>query len=180
MILFSSLTNQNPLNADGIAARQKRQFFNDYDGGIFYDGNYLGRQNTEAVQDRQLNSFEYYKPRRIKTDPDFDRRLAQLQDTFSFSPFLRAYVKYFVRNREQKRERREVDDESYYENRENGVNDDYYAQEEYEERHHHFHPIPVFWENFYLVFLGFVIDFCAVDWSFYFFRLKYLFFVKFE
>lgn len=129
-------------NSNGEVIRPKRQFFNDFDGGIFYDGNYLDWQNTEAIQERQLKALASNKPRRIKTDPDFDRRLTQLQQKFSFSPFLQAYVKYFVRNREQKRERRDID---YYENSENSVYDDYYAQQaDYEERPHHFHPIPVF------------------------------------
>lgn len=139
LLFLSAVTNQFPINSDDVALRPKRQFFNDYDGGIFYDGSFFGNQNTEAVQERQS-----YKPRRIKTDPDFDRRVAQLQDRFRFSPFLQAFAKYFVKNREQKRERREVFDESYYENRENGVYDDYYAREEYQARPHHFHPIPVF------------------------------------
>lgn len=145
LLLLSVITSQSPVNTNNAGVlRPKRQFFNDFDGGIFYDGNYLGQQNTEAVQDRQLKWIESYKPRRIKTDPDFDRRLSLLQQQFSFSPFLKAYAKYFVRNREQKRERRDIDDNSYYENKENGIFDDYYAQEGYEPRPHHFHPIPVF------------------------------------
>lgn len=145
LLALSALTNQTPVdNTNDEVIRPKRQFFNDFDGGIFYGENYLDAQNTEAVQERQLKWISSYKPRRIKTDPDFDRRLAQLQRKFSFSPFLQAYAKYFVRNREQKRERRSVDDSSYYENRENAIYDDYYAQEEYEEKPHRFHPIPVF------------------------------------
>lgn len=143
LLQLSAITNQSSVKAvDDVAIRQKRQVFNDYDGGIFYDGNFLAsRQDSEGIQRRQ---FVDYKARRIQTDPDFNRRLTQLQQTFRFSPFLQAYAKYFVKNREQKRERRDVDDESYYENRDNAVYDDYYAQQEYEERPHHFHPIPVF------------------------------------
>lgn len=145
VILLAFISNQfSPINADDEVIRIKRQLFNDFDGGIFYDGNYLGRQNTEATQELQLKEDKSYKPRRIKTDPDFDRRLTRLQDTIGFSPFLRAFAKYFVKNREQKRERRDVDDEGYYESRDNGVYGDYYAPEEYEQRHHRFHPIPVF------------------------------------
>lgn len=141
--LLAVLSNQNPVNTNDKTLRIKRQLlFNDFDGGIFYGGNFVGGQNSE---ERQLKRNAASKPRRIKTDPDFDRRLAQLQQKFSFSPFLRAYAKYFVRNREQKRERRDINDNSYYQNRENAIYDDYYAEEEYKEPpRHHFHPIPVF------------------------------------
>lgn len=146
MVFLSAATNQNPIDSTDTQLRLKRQFFNDYDGGIFYNGDFLGGQNTEAVQERQLKAQTHKKkPKRIKADPDFYRRLSLLQDTIGFSPFLRAYAKYFVRNREQKRERRDVADEAYYGNREDGGFDDYAEGGEYEEPpRHHFHPIPVF------------------------------------
>lgn len=145
LLSITVLSNQNQVNADDELIRAKRQFFNDFDGGIFDNGNYLDGENAKVLQERQFRRLASSKPRRIKTDPDFNRRLAQLQQKFTFSPFLQAYAKYFVRNREQKRERREIDENSFYENSDNGAYNDYYAQEEeYRERRHRFHPIPVF------------------------------------
>lgn len=122
--------------------REKRYFFTDYDGGFPYrfpDTNELNEKKTEAVQQKHWPN--YHKPKAVKTDPEFDRRLAIAQDKLSFSPFLRTFIKYFIKNREQ-RERRDISDE---EMGENGISEDYnYDEYEYEEPRHHFHPIPVF------------------------------------
>lgn len=123
--------------------RKKRYFFTDYDGGFPYrfpDTNELTEKKTEAVQKKQWSN--YHKPKPVKTDPEFDRRLAVAQDKLSFSPFFRTFIKYFIKNREQ-RERRDV---SFQEAGENGINEDYnnYEDYEYQEPRHHFHPIPVF------------------------------------
>lgn len=127
--------------------RNKRNsWITDYDGTFFSDKltntDYNLGKHTEAVQEHQLQRIVDREPR-IKTDPEFDRKLQLAQDTFGFSPFLRTFIKYFIKNREQ-REKRDANYDDYGDDRVDYYGNKVEDYEQYEGNQHHFKPIPVF------------------------------------
>lgn len=104
----SSSSAETSLSQNKIT-RMVRQTFDESEDSSFEDEpNFLETKAEDEVKEVDVGEVkeEVPKEHRSKTDPQFDRRMKELEAQYRGNPFMMSMAKYFVRNRAQKRERR--------------------------------------------------------------------------